>query len=338
MRMRDALRDAKRFASASFIAVIAASALVSFADVRAQQGQRIARVGFLVPSTQAAWGGNIEVFRGRLRELGWTEGRNFTLDLRYANDEYERLPALAAALVATKPDVIVAGATAATHAAASATTTIPIVFETLSDAVSLGLVTNLARPGRNVTGVSGFSPEQAAKRLELIRQIVPGVKRVAVLANQQNPATPPTMRTIESAARALKLQLDVVDVREPGQLDDAFKGMVQRKADALLLVADPMLFGQRQRIVDLAASQRLPAVYEERDFVERGGLLSYGPDSNEKFQQMAEYVDRILRGARPSDLPIQQPTKFELVVNMKAARLLGLTIPQVVRVQAEELK
>ena len=312
------------------------AAMVTPVAVGAQQGER-ARVGVLVPGTPAGFASYIEVFRLRLRELGWIEGQNLVLDVRYADDNYDRLPALATELVALKPDAIFAATAAATRAAARATDTIPIVFETLSDAVSLGLVSNLARPERNVTGVSGFSPELAAKRLELVREIVPGTKRVAVLANRDNPVTPPVVRAIETAARQLAVQLDLVDVRAPSQLENAFKQMAQRRPGALLLVADPMLFGQSQQIVEMAARHRLPAVYEQRLFTDLGGLLSYGPFVNERFQQVAVYVDRILRGAKPAELPIERPTKFELVVNLKTAKALGLTIPESILLRADEV-
>jgi putative ABC transport system substrate-binding protein len=312
-------------------------ALTAPTAVDAQRTENRARVGILVPSTPAAWDGYIQIFRLRLRELGWIEGQNLILDLRYADDKYGRLPALAAELVALKPNAIVGGASAAALAAAQATATIPIVFETLGDAVGLGLVSNLARPDRNVTGVSGFSPELGAKRLALIRQIVPGANHVGVLANLDNVVTRPIVRAIETAAQQLRVDLDLVDVRAPNQLENAFKEMVQRRAGAFLLVADPMLFGQSQQIVEIAARHRLPAAYEQRMFADRGGLLSYGPRGNERFEQMAVYVDRILRGAKPADLPIERPTKFELIINMKTAKALGLNIPQSVLLQADEI-
>ena len=315
--------------------IVFLGALMGPVAAEAQQSGRSARVGVLVPGTPATWDGNVQAFRLRLRELGWIEGQNLTLDLRYAGDKYDRLPGVAAELVASKPDAIFTGSAAATLAAARAAATIPIVFETLGDAVGLGLVSNLARPDRNITGVSGFSPELSAKRLELIREIVPGVRRVGVLANVDNPITRPVVRAIEAAARDLPVQLDLVDVRAPSQLEDAFKEMAQRRVGAFLLVADPMLFGQSQRIVELAARHRQPAVYEQRMFADRGGLLSYGPFEHERFQQMAVYVDRILRGAKPADLPIERPTKFELIINLKTAKGLGFTIPPSVLLRAD---
>jgi len=231
--------------------------------------------------------------------------------------------------------VIFAGAAAAIRAAAQAAPAIPIVFETLGDPMSLGLVTSLARPDRNMTGVSGFSPEQSAKRLALLREVAPAAKRVGVLANMDNPMTPAVVRSIEAAAQQLQVQLDVVDVRAPSQLEGAFAGLVRRRAGALLVGADPMLFGQTRRIVELAERFRLPAAYEQRTFTDRGGLLSYGQLVGERFQQAAGYVDRILRGAKPADLPIERPNTFELVVNLKAAKAIGVTVPGHVLLQAD---
>jgi putative ABC transport system substrate-binding protein len=225
----------------------------------------------------------------------------------------------------------------ATLAAKRATMTIPIVMESLADAISTGLVANLARPGGNVTGVSGFAPELSGKRLELVRELLPRAGRVAILANLANPATGAVIRATESAAQQMRLQLHVVDVRQPAELDAAFETIAKGRSDALLLAADPLLFSQRARIIELADRFRLPAVYEFRLFADQGGLLSYGPISRERFQRMAVYVDRILRGARPGDLPVEQPSTFELVLNLKTARRLGLAVPPSVRLRADHV-
>jgi ABC-type uncharacterized transport system substrate-binding protein len=240
-------------------------------------------------------------------------------------------------LVRLKVDVIASMGTPATLAAKRATTTIPIVMESLSDVVSSGLVPNLARPGGNVTGVSGFAAELSGKRLDLIREMLPRVDRVAVLTNRANPATASVVRAIESAAQQLRLQLHVLKVQQPGELGPAFDTITRGRSDALILVSDPLLFGQRQRIIELAARQRVPAVYETRIFPDTGGLLSYGPFARERFQRMAVYVDRILRGAHPGELPVEQPTKFELVINLKTAKALGLTTPPSVLARADEI-
>jgi putative ABC transport system substrate-binding protein len=307
------------------------------ADAPHAQPSRSARVGVLASSSEANFEPSVKVFRETLQAAGWVEGRNLTLEVRYPGDQYARLPELAAELVRLKVDVLASLGTPATLAAKRATTTIPIVMESLSDVVSIGLVPNLARPGGNLTGVSGFAPELSGKRLELIREIFPRADRIAVLANRANPMTVPILRATESAAQQTRMKLRVLDVRQPAELGAAFETMRREHTDALLLVADPLLSSERPLIIQLAARHRVPAVYETRLFPETGGLLSYGPLPQERFQRMAVYVDRILRGARPGELPIEQPTTFELVVNLKTAETLGLTIPQSLLLRAAEV-
>jgi putative ABC transport system substrate-binding protein len=299
------------------------------------QPPKVARVGLLASSTEETFAPNVKVLRRSLQDLGWVEGQNLTIESRYARERYDQLPDLAASLVKLEVDVIVALAAPATQAAKRATTTIPIVFETLGDAVTTGLVSSLARPGGNVTGWSGFAPELSGKRLELIREILPAATRVALLANRANAATTAVLRTTEAAAALLRMELRVADVHTPAALNAAFETIVRQRAEAFVVAADPMLFSQRRRIVELAARHRLPAVYEFRLFVELGGLLSYGPESFERFRRAAAYVDRILRGARPGDLPVEQPSTFELVLNLHTASRLGLTIPPSVRLRAD---
>jgi putative ABC transport system substrate-binding protein len=303
----------------------------------AQQAGKSARVGVIAAGRPSNWVTAFDVFRRGLRERGWIEGQNLVLDFRYAEDEADRLPGLAAELVALKPDAIFAAGTQATRAVARATTTIPIIFETLGDAVSSGLVPNLARPGGNVTGTSGFSPELSAKRLQFIREILPQAVRIAVLTNPVNPGTAADVRLIEAAARKMKVQLDTVGARDPTELEGAFERMAGQKAEALLVVSDPMIFGQSRRIVELAARHRLPAAYESPGFPRAGGLLSYGPSPPERFEQVAVYVDRVLRGAKPAHLPIVRATKFELFINLKTAKALGLTIPQSLLLRADQV-
>lgn len=303
----------------------------------AQPVDRVARIGILFPATEYSWTASVATLREGLREHGWVEGRNLVLDFRFADDKYERLPALAAELVALKPDIIFAGSAPAIRAVTRATSTIPIVVETLGDAVSAGLVPNLGRPGTNVTGVSGFSPELGAKRLQFLHELLPKATRIAVLANVPNPATPAVMRALQGAAKELNLQLEVVDVREPAQLEGAFAAMARRRTDALVVVSDPMLFGHRQNIVDLAARHRLPTAFDVRTLPGNAGLMSYGPGPTERFLQVAQYIDRILRGARPADLPLARPTKFELVINRKTAESLGITVPPALLLRADEV-
>jgi putative tryptophan/tyrosine transport system substrate-binding protein len=299
-----------------------------------QQQGRTVRVGVLAaaPSPEP-----YTAFRQGLLELGWIEGKNLVLDFRHADNRYNRLPALAAELVAAKPDAIFALAAPSIRAAMQATKTIPIVIEMLGDALSAGFVSDLARPGGNVTGVSGFAPELVGKRLQLIREILPKADAIDVLANLANPASPPVVRATETAARHLRVRLHVVDVREAKDLAGAFDKMARQRVNALVVVSDPMLHDQARRVVELAARHRLPTVYEQRLFPDGGGLLAYGPGGLDRFQRAAVYVDRILRGARPSDLSIERPTKFELVINLKVARALQLTIPQSVLSQADDV-
>jgi ABC-type uncharacterized transport system substrate-binding protein len=309
------------------VVILALSLGLAPLAVEAQPIGKTYRVGVLASSTESNFGPSVLIFREALYAAGWVEGRNLTLDVRYPGDQYARLQELANELVNLKVDVLASLGTPATLAAKRATTTIPIVMESLSDVVSTGLVPNLARPGGNLTGVSGFAPELSGKRLELIREILPQADRIAVFANRANPVTTSILRATELAAQQMRMKLHVVDVRQLAELKTAFETVRREHADALVLVADPLLFSARPQIVQLAARHRMPTVYETRLFPDSGGLLSYGPLAQERFERMAVYVDRILRGAQPGDLPIEQPTKFELVINLKTAKALGLTIP-----------
>ncbi|HKQ67508.1 MAG TPA: ABC transporter substrate-binding protein [Methylomirabilota bacterium] len=303
----------------------------------AQTPSKTYRVGVLASSTEVNFGPGVKIFREALHAAGWVEGQNLALDVRYTSG-YAQLKQLATELVRLKVDVIAALGTPAIQAAKEATTTIPIVMESLSDVVAGGLVQSLARPGGNVTGVSGFAPELSGKRLELIREILPRAERIAVLVNRSNPVTASVvLRATETAAQQMRMKLDITDVQGRTGLAPAFEAMQRKRADALMLVADPALFTERPLIVELAAKHRLPAIYETRGWAESGGFLSYGPRSQDRFQRMAVYVDRILRGANPGDLPIERPTTFELIVNLKTAQALGLTIPQSVLVRADEI-
>ena len=311
------------------------SALVALTQpwIARAQGKN-ARVSVLASSSEANFGPSVAVFRDALKKANWVERQNLALDVRYS-ERYEQLPALMAGLLALRPDVIVSLGTPATEAAKRATTTIPIVMETLADAVATGLVPNLARPGGNVTGVSGFAPQLSGKRLELIHELLPDASRIAILANLANESTAPVIHAAESAAPQMRMRLSTVDIRGPEELSTAFDSMVRAHTDAFILAADPMLFTQIRDIISLAARRRLPGVYETRRFAEAGGLLSYGPLTHERFSQLAGYVDRILRGARPGDLPIEQAQTFELVLNAKTAEALGLRFPPALRLRAD---
>jgi putative ABC transport system substrate-binding protein len=310
--------------------------LFALSGARAQQMPRMAKVGVLPSSTEATFAANVEVFRTALRELGWIEGQNLKLEVRYAN-AYPQLPILAAELVALNVDVIFAMGSPATKAAKQTTAAIPIVMETLGDAVSAGLVTNLSRPGSNVTGISGFAPEMTGKQLELIREILPQASRVAVLANRDNEATKVIIRATSEVAARIGVQLEVVTVRQPADLEAAFVKIARWRADALLVATDPMFSSQRLRIVELAARHRIPAAYQSGLFAEAGGLLSYGLNTSERFRRAAVYVDQILKGAKAGDLPVEQPRVFELKLNLKTARTLGLELPSAVRLRATDL-
>ena len=295
----------------------------------AQQAAKVARIGYLAANL-AASPHLREAFLQGLRDLGYVEGRNVVIEYRDAEGKLERLPALAAELVALKVDVIVAASTLAALAAKQATRTLPIVFAAAADPVASGLVTSLARPGGNVTGLSILAPELVGKCLEQLKQAVPGVSRVAVLwqPGALGERTEKDMlKGAEVAARALGVRLQFVEARGPADFDRAFSDMTRARAGALTVLPSAMFVNERRRLVDLAAKNRLPAVYALREFVDAGGLMSYGPNLADLFRRAATYVDKILKGAKPGDLPVEQPTKFELVINLKTAKALGLTIP-----------
>jgi putative ABC transport system substrate-binding protein len=318
--------------------VVGMVAMVAAPITGEAQPGKTARVAVLVPGSLDSQAVDTQnAFRQALRERGWIEGQNLVLDFRYADNRYERLPDLAKELVALKPDAIFAVASPASQAAIHATSTIPIVFETLGDAASAGLVAELARPGGNVTGISGFAPELIGKRIQIIREILPTADSIGVLANLANPTSPPVVRATEAAGRQLRVRVHVADVREAKELAGAFEKLVRHAADALVVVSDPLLHAERRRIVELAARHRLPAVYEQRLFTDVGGLLSYGPGRVDRFQRAAVYVDRVLRGAKPADLPIEQPTTFEFVINLKTAKAIALTIPSSLLLRADEV-
>jgi putative ABC transport system substrate-binding protein len=322
------------------IAVLALSLLAAPLAAEAQQAAKVARIGYL--STNLAANPHMqEAFRQGLRDLGYVEGRNVVIEYRDSEGKLERLPALAAELVALKVDVIVAAAS--NHfalAAKQATRTIPIVFAAASDPVASGLVTSLARPGGNVTGAAVITSELVGKRLELLTQAVPGVSRVAVLwlPGALGERTEKEMlKDADVAARALGVRLQFVEVRGPADFDLAFSDMTRARAGALTVLPSNMFLREHSRLVDLAAKHRLPAVYTVKEYVDAGGLMSYGPNVADLFRRAATYVDRILKGAKPGDLPVEQPTKFELVINLKTARTLGLTIPPSVLSQADRI-
>jgi putative ABC transport system substrate-binding protein len=292
----------------------------------AQQAGKVPRIGYLGATSPSDRPPLLDAFRQRLRELGWLEGQNVVIDYRYAEDRVDRLPDLAAELVV---DLIVSLGTQGVTAAKNATETIPIVMIAVRDPVGTGLIASLARPGGNVTGVSGYAGlESVAKQLELLKDTVPKIRRVAVLSNPANAYHQLAIREVNVAARSLGVQLQLLEARGPNEFDGAFAAMAKERVGALLVLSDVIFNSHRTRLADLAARSRLPAAYGVRESVEAGGLMSYGPDFHDLYRRSATYVDKILRGATPADLPVEQPTEFELVINLKTAKALGLTIPR----------
>ena len=321
-----------------FIAAVGAGLLAAPLVAGAQQAGRVHRIGYLTGGLSTDRPHLIEAFRQGLRELGWVEGQNIVIEYRYAEGRFDRLPDLAAELVRLKVDIIVAVATPASAAAKNATGTIPIVGISLGDPVGTGLIASLARPGGNITGVSySVGVETIGKGLELLNEIVPNVRWVAILSNPGNPLHAPAVRDLKVAARSLGEQLQLLDARGPTEFDGAFAAMAKERVGGLFVVADTMFNLHRARLVELAAKSRLPAAYGTRDAVESGGLMSYGPSLPDLFERGATYVDKILKGAKPPDLPVEQPTKFELVINLKTAKALGLTIPPSLLARADEI-
>ena len=320
----------------AFVARLAAGVLLLPRAAAAQPAGRAARSGYLTPSSVPSRGGMPEL-RQRLRDLGYVEGRDIRFEIRAANEDYERLPDLAADLVRSGVDLIVAVSSPAIRAAENSTSTIPIVMVSGTDPVAGLFVASLARPGGNVTGLTTYMPELAGKRLEVLRECVPNLRRVAVLANLRNPSSSAAARETETVGRGMGLEIQVEDARLPEQYPDAFASIVRGGARAVFVTTDPVLSSNRERIMQLAASHRLPVMYEWREIVEAGGLLAYGPSLAEVNGRLAVYVDKILKGARPADLPVERPTRLELAVNLKTAAALGLTIPPAVLGRAERV-
>jgi putative ABC transport system substrate-binding protein len=310
--------------------------LASVHPVGAQQA-RVHRIGFISSSSSSAMAARDEAFRQGLHALGYVVGQNITIEYRWADGKNERLPGFAAELVNLKLDIIVTHGGVATRAVQQASTTIPIVIAAADDPLAAGLVASLARPGGNITGLSLITPDLTAKRLELLKEILPGLTRVAVLWNSANPISEPELRKAEAAARSLGLQLQSLGVRDPYEFASAFSSMKRERAGALFVLPDAMFFGRRKELVDLAASNRLPLVAHLREFADAGGLMTYGPNVVDVHRRAATYVDKILKGANPGDLPVEQPTKFDLVISLKTAKVLGLTIPQSLLLQATHI-
>lgn len=302
------------------------------------QAAKVHRIGFLAVGSREGRAFLVEGFLQGLREHGYVEGRNIVIEYRFSEDKNDRLPELAAELVGLKVELIVASGTPASFAAKEATSTIPIVMGGIAaDPVETGLVASLSRPGGNVTGMSMMTPQLGGKRLALLKEVVPGLARVAVFWNPPNPAYGPILRELEEAAPTLGVKIQRLEVRIPGDFEGAFKAATRQRADALVVPGDPLFSNRPKVIVDLALKHRLPAMQDLREFVEAGGLLSLGPNLVDSYRLAATHVDKILKGAKAADLPMEQPTKIDLFVNLKTARALGLTIPQSVLLQATQV-
>ena len=302
-----------------------------------QQPAKVFRIGYLSGSSPATLKHHVAGFQDGLRELGWVEGRNLIIEYRWAEGSTARLPVLAAELVRLNVDLIVASSTPGAQAAKHATREIPIVFAMVSDPIASGLVASLAHPGGNVTGWSNILPEMSGKLLELLKEAMPGASRIAVLYDPANPGKALELKELQAAARVLGVTLHPLEVPSPKEIEAAFSAMTRRRPDALITFVDAVTLPHRQRIVELAAKSRLPAIYQVREFVEAGGLMSYGLSVERQMRRAAVYVDKILKGTKPADLPAEQPTKFELVINLKTAKALGLTIPPSVLIRADEV-
>ena len=295
------------------------------------------RIGFMGNSTAALEANLVDAFREGLRELGYEEGRNIVIEYRWANGKYDHFPVLVAELIAAKVEVIVTAGTPAALAVKNATTTVPLVMVAVGDPIGTGLVPSLARPGGNLTGLSSVAPDLEGKRLQLLREVVPALSHVAMFINSLNPFHVSSMRQARAAAQAMGIKLQLHDIRKSEDLDDAFAAIRKERPDALLILADRVFLHNRERIVDFANEQRLPNVNAYKELVEVGGLMSYGPSYEDMHKRAAIYVDKILKGAKPADLPIEQPSKFTFIVNLKAAKALGVTVPSQLLGLADEL-
>jgi len=302
----------------------------------AQPAGKVPRIGFLFSGASGP-AREVDTFRQGLRDLGYIEGQNIAIEYRFAGGQVERLPELAAELVRLKLDVIVAPYTPPALAAKRATSTIPIVFAVVADAVGAGLIANFARPGRNITGLTSSSAELGGKRLELLKQVVPKASRVAVLYNPADRSNVLVLKQLQESAPTLALTLQPLEVREPREFEGAFLAMTRERAHAMFGTPGVLTFEHKQILVDLAAKRRIPAMWGHRQFVDAGGLMSYAVNVYDQIRQTAVYVDKILKGAKPADLPVEQPTTFELVINTKTAKALGLTIPQSLLLRADQV-
>ena len=311
--------------------------LVLSLPANAQQLTKIPRIGYLNASSASSASSRVEAFRRGLRDLGYAEGKTIIVEYRFAEGNPDRLRQLTAELVQLNVDIIVSGGPTVTRLAKEATSTIPIVMGFDDDPVGSGFVASLARPGGNITGLSTLAPEISGKQIEILKEVVPRISRVAVIGNSTRSATSLAFKEMELAAGVLKVQLQYLDVRDPKDIETAFGAASKGRADAIVVLGSPVLNLRRTQIADLAVKNRMPGVYAQPEFIDAGGLMYYGASFTDIFQRAATYVDKILKGAKPADLPIEQPIKFEFVVNLKAAKQIGLTIPPNVLVRADRV-
>jgi len=303
----------------------------------AQQPLKVPRIGYLSGSSLSVLADRIEAFRQGLREFGYVEGKNLVIEWRSAEGKIDRVPELAAELVRLKLDVIVSPGPAVTRPLKEATSTIPIVMASDTDPVGSGFVVSLARPGGNITGFASLAPEVGGKQLELLKEIAPKISRVAVIGNSSNPGDAQALRETVLAAGSFEVYLRYLDVLDPANIETAFRAAAKGRADALMVLGNPILNAHRKQIIDLAVKQKLPATYTRPEYIDAGGLMYYGTNYNDLFRRAAGYVDKILKGAKPADLPVEQPKKFEFIVNLKAAKQIGLTIPPSVLARADRV-
>ena len=306
-------------------------------SAEAQQSTKIARIGHIGGASPSTSPARYEAFRQGLRDLGYVEGKNIVIERRWADGKFDRLPALAAELVRLKVDIIVTAGPQATRPTKQATSAIPIVMAQDPDPVGNGFVASLARPGGNITGLATLAPEIGGKRLELMKEIVPRLSRVAVLGTSTRPGNAQSLKETELAAGAFGVKLQYLDILRPKDIETAFQAASKGRANAVLVLTSAVAISQRTQITDLAVKNRLPAIYDGAEFVEDGGLMTYSASQNDLYRRAATYVDKILKGAKPGDLPVEQPTKFELVVNLKTARQIGLTIPSHILLRADKV-
>ena len=319
------------------LSVIAFGLVVAGSVAQAQQPVKVPLIGFLSAASPSTIADRLEGFRQGLRELGYVERKNIVIECRYAEGKPDRIPMLAAELVRLKVDVILSGGSQVTHPAKEATATIPIVMTNDNDPVAEGSVASLARPGGNVTGLSNLAPEISGKQLELLKEIVPGLSHAAVIGTSAEPSNAQMLREVEIAAGALRVQLQRIAVRGPKDIETAFRDASKGRAGAVLVLVSLVTTAHRTQLVELALKSRLPAIFPQSEFVEAGGLMYYGANVADLFWRAATYVDKILKGAKPADLPVEQPTKFELVINLKTAKQIGLTIPPNVLARADKV-